>query len=452
MSHPHHAFVLVYPSSVPASLSELSSEELRRPHHPHQQVPHPPPSAKAKHYHQPLQIEAPPPEKSSMRTKRLCLIGDVPHAVRMAQYTKEEDMRSLLCQIHGFYKAALDLLSAKRIPSQVPRLLRTGVCLGVLDPVSNIIANTIAYSPLPTPTNSGSTNLKRLRRLVNKQKPMPEDLTHPCYSQPLQLAALRYDNANKKTKVHELPSRALVKCTEQRKKRRKAKNLRCRYFAECMKQIAKRMKKKRKMKKCIIEKRKVKCTQALKLLLLDKIHAHYLEALARLPGHGLRNRYHAGLLKAGFCYGPMDPVSNIILNTVWYATTFPTPTDFEVGFEVSMICTKLLRRVECGSLYGLAAFPRALFDTLTEHDAVWLLLVSNIDAALAITMSEQRGHVMSGAYSDAYRNAALDSWHPADPDALSNVATLLQQMDFGELLSLLNGHIKWYPADPDPWN
>ncbi|GJN11845.1 hypothetical protein PR202_ga30075 [Eleusine coracana subsp. coracana] len=162
MSHPHHAFVLVYPSSVPASLSELSSEELRRPHHPHQQVPHPPPSAKAKHHHQPLQIvyrvgrrrpaaEAPPPEKSSMRTKRLCLIGDVPHAVRMAQYTKEEDMRSLLCQIHGFYKAALDLLSAKRIPSLVPRL-RAGVCLGVLDPVSNIIANTIAYSPLPTPT------------------------------------------------------------------------------------------------------------------------------------------------------------------------------------------------------------------------------------------------------------------------------------------------------------
>ncbi|GJN11846.1 hypothetical protein PR202_ga30076 [Eleusine coracana subsp. coracana] len=244
---------------------------------------------------------------------------------------------------------------------------------------------------------------------------MPEDLTHPCYSQPLQLAALRYDNANKKTKVHELPSRALVKCTEQRKKRRKAKNLR---YSSCS------------------------WTKS----------THYLEALARLPGHGLRNRYHAGLLKAGFCYGPMDPVSNIILNTVWYATTFPTPTDFEVGFEVSMICTKLLRRVECGSLYGLAAFPRALFDTLTEHDAVWLLLVSNIDAALAITMSEQRGHVMSGAYSDAYRNAALDSWHPADPDALSNVATLLQQMDFGELLSLLNGHIKWYPADPDPWN
>ncbi|GJN37056.1 hypothetical protein PR202_gb25977 [Eleusine coracana subsp. coracana] len=269
---------------------------------------------------------------------------------------------------------------------------------------------------------------------------MPEDLAHPCYSQPLQLAALRYENATKKTKVQELPSRALVKCTEQRKKRRKAKNVRYRYFAECMKQIAKRMKKKRKMKKCIIENRNVnpsfRYTLALKLLLLDKIHAHYLEALARLPGDALRNRYYAGLLRAGFCYGPMDPISNIILNTVWYAITFPTPSDF----EVSMICTKLLRCVECGSLYGLVAFLRALFHTLTEHDAVWLLLLSNIDAALAITMAQQRGHVMSGAYSDAYRKAALDSWHPADPDALSNVATLLQQMDFGELSSLLNGH------------
>ncbi|GJN37055.1 hypothetical protein PR202_gb25976 [Eleusine coracana subsp. coracana] len=69
----------------------------------------------------------------------------------MVQYTKEEDMRSLLCQIHGFYEAALDLLPAERIPSLAPRLLRAGVCLGVLNPVSIIIANTVAYSPSSNP-------------------------------------------------------------------------------------------------------------------------------------------------------------------------------------------------------------------------------------------------------------------------------------------------------------
>lgn len=173
--------------------------------------------------------------------------------------------------------------------------------------------------------------------------------------------------------------------------------------------------------------------QTLKLLLLDKIHAHYLEALARLPGDVLRKCHHSSLLRAGYCYGSMDPVSNIILNTIWYATTCPAQSDF----EVAMICTKALRRIECCSLYGLVAFLRALFNTLTEHNAVWYLLVSNIDAASAIAMAEQHGHVMSGAYQEAYSSAALNSWHP-DPKALSKLTMSLLQMELVE--SLRNGH------------
>jgi hypothetical protein len=33
----------------------------------------------------------------------------------------------------------------------------------------------------------------------------------------------------------------------------------------------------------------------------------------------------------------MDPVSNIILNTVWYDSTFSTHHEFQLGFEVDMI-------------------------------------------------------------------------------------------------------------------
>ncbi|CAN6227597.1 unnamed protein product [Urochloa humidicola] len=102
-----------------------------------------------------------------------------------------------------------------------------------------------------------------------------------------------------------------------------------------------------------------------------------------------------------------------------------------------MICTKVLRRMESCSLHGLLAYLRALFSTLTEHDALWYLLVSNIDAASAVAMAEQHGHVMSGAYQEAYRNAAMNSWHP-DPDALSKLTMSLRQMELVELSFLLS--------------
>jgi hypothetical protein len=54
-------------------------------------------------------------------------------------------------------------------------------------------------------------------------------------------------------------------------------------------------------------------------LLLTTIHGYYLEALARLPKERLRSQYHHSLLQAGHCYGPLDPVSNIIFNTICYS-------------------------------------------------------------------------------------------------------------------------------------
>jgi hypothetical protein len=157
--------------------------------------------------------------------------------------------------------------------------------------------------------------------------------------------------------------------------------------------------------------------QSLKLLLLGKIHALYLEALALMPGDALRKTQHSNLIKGGYCYGPMDPVSNIILNTVWYGAMFPTTKDFELGFDVSMICTRHLARVECCSLYGLVAFLRKRFVTLTENHAMWYLLMNNADLREAMEKVQEAGHVMSGSYSDGLKEAAVQSCHP-DCDAL----------------------------------
>ncbi|KAL6636635.1 hypothetical protein ACP70R_024207 [Stipagrostis hirtigluma subsp. patula] len=103
----------------------------------------------------------------------------------------------------------------------------------------------------------------------------------------------------------------------------------------------------------------------MKRLLLDRIHGFYLAAISRVPAALLRSRLHRALLMAGHCYGPFDPVANILANAIWHDAAFPVRGEL---FEADMI-----RR----SLDGLVAFVRALFPGLSKHDAVRHLLRSN---------------------------------------------------------------------------
>ena len=157
--------------------------------------------------------------------------------------------------------------------------------------------------------------------------------------------------------------------------------------------------------------------ETLRTLLLQKIHLLYLKAIALLPRDALRIRHHQGLLKAGYCFGPAnDPVTNIILNTIWYDAVFPPSKEF----KVDMISTKSLVRVECRSLNGLLAFLRVLFPELSEHDAILYLLHSNANLEEAIFRA-MRNLDMSSSYVDAYKAAADAAWHP-QPDALVEFA------------------------------
>ncbi|KAM3243786.1 hypothetical protein ACQJBY_055618 [Aegilops geniculata] len=158
-------------------------------------------------------------------------------------------------------------------------------------------------------------------------------------------------------------------------------------------------------------------TKSLRSTLLHKIYGFYLKALALLPMDGLRTHHHRGLLKAGHCYGPLtDPVSNIVLNTLWYNATFPPAGG---PSPATMICSRSLVLVAYRSLLGLVAYIRAYFRMMSEHQAMHCLLFAEVNLWGAMEMAKQQGHTESSMlrqYS-AYKAAATAAQHP-DPDAV----------------------------------
>ncbi|WVZ54312.1 hypothetical protein U9M48_005131 [Paspalum notatum var. saurae] len=96
-------------------------------------------------------------------------------------------------------------------------------------------------------------------------------------------------------------------------------------------------------------------TRSLRMVLLDTIHGFYLQALAMLPRDELRSPLHRSLLRAGYCYGPLDPVSNIIYNTLWYHANFPAA----ITPVLDVIFPDSLTRLETRSFYGLVSLVAA---------------------------------------------------------------------------------------------
>ncbi|CAL5023752.1 unnamed protein product [Urochloa decumbens] len=151
-------------------------------------------------------------------------------------------------------------------------------------------------------------------------------------------------------------------------------------------------------------------TESLRGLLMDRVKEHYLKAVSRFPMKDLQTHHHRGLVKAGFCFGPFDPVSNIIVNTVWYDTAFPASKEF----EVDMICT--LGHVESRSVNGLMAFVCSCSPVMSERKAMVYLLKSNLDVCKAIRMAISEGCDVLVCYDNGYKAAAKAADHP-NPEA-----------------------------------
>ncbi|GJN00990.1 hypothetical protein PR202_ga18220 [Eleusine coracana subsp. coracana] len=133
---------------------------------------------------------------------------------------------------------------------------------------------------------------------------------------------------------------------------------------------------------------------AMKRMLLATIHGFYLQALAKLPTTELRSRYHRSLLQGGYCYGPLRPVSNIIVNTLWHEQNFPMARGKKITLHM-ISTTNCLWRVAVRSLYGLVSFLCTRYPRLTPDQALRRLLAAEADLRVADP------HLFSGMPFDA---------------------------------------------------
>uniref|UniRef100_A0A0D3HAL5 Uncharacterized protein n=1 Tax=Oryza barthii TaxID=65489 RepID=A0A0D3HAL5_9ORYZ len=196
-------------------------------------------------------------------------------------------------------------------------------------------------------------------------------------------------------------------------------------------------------------------TSSLMRVLLHAFRGFYLRALARLPAGELRNRYHQVIIKAGHCYGPMDPGSNIILNTVWYDAAFPAAARSPV---LDMIGPHILTRIESRSMYGLISFMQSRYHHLSEHDILQCLVTHCGDMSLAdpnlaaneamVIKAEQQSPCAS--VQEAYEAAATAAWHPnpaAQAAFLTSCKTKLQESPAAMSLLVQDGDRVLSPED-----
>ncbi|KAL6905575.1 hypothetical protein ACP4OV_003176 [Aristida adscensionis] len=210
----------------------------------------------------------------------------------------------------------------------------------------------------------------------------------------------------------------------------------------------------------------------LKRGLLDAIHGFYLQALARLPAGELRARFHYSLVMAGHCYGPLDPVSNILLNAICHAAAFPPAAKL----ELDMVTTAALLRIETRSMFGLVSFLCTRYRNLNFHRAMRCLLDAdgsliiadpNLDAesaaaaTAALRMEERKrsqspwsiatgshsalgsranteAHAPATSVSQAFKAAAIACKHP-NPDAQATLLAACKPMLDSAAMALLQG-------------
>lgn len=147
-------------------------------------------------------------------------------------------------------------------------------------------------------------------------------------------------------------------------------------------------------------------TESLRMRLHATIHALYLKAFTMLPSDVSRwlMRY---ILFAGHCYGPMDPVSNIIINSIWHSIVLPLPSADSESQAYDILDTLSMLRLEVRSLKGLIALVQA--NSHCSVQRAMELLCSN-SCHLSQEMHTQHGFAAAAEAAQHPQHAALGSF------------------------------------------
>lgn len=193
------------------------------------------------------------------------------------------------------------------------------------------------------------------------------------------------------------------------------------------------------------EPRRILDILALRRSLRGKIRGHYLDAISRLPTAELNTTLARGLLVAGHCYGPLHPVDNILLNSIWYSAAFPLRADDRI--DVAVINKSILTRLVQHSLDGLVACLRHHCPRLSDDDALWHLSLSGADLRAAVASARGAApSLLPPTEPEAFQAAATAARHPK-PAALALFACSVIPSVERDAVSLLNSKHRLSSAD-----
>lgn len=195
---------------------------------------------------------------------------------------------------------------------------------------------------------------------------------------------------------------------------------------------------------------------SLKMCLLDSIRALYIMVLSIVPISSRDSRFVRALLVAGHCYGPLDLVSNIILNALWYDLAFPLHED-HIETQGDILDTSIMCRLETRSLNGIVALFREVHGScISEHEILEYLHFRKCDLTTLFFEAASKNATFADMANIAFVDVAKAAKHPQfvafgsflmslSPEKLYHLNSLLCKSlghtEWIDLKSVINSHI-----------